>query len=90
LKALQRSVLTGVPTVVLHPGGDPIKSYAQNKDLFELNIFVGPEGGFSDAEIDAARELRANGGQVDVLSLGPRVLRAETAGLVAAALLLDR
>ena len=90
LKALQRSALTGVPTVVLHPQGDPIKGYAKNRDLFELNMFVGPEGGFSDAEIDAARELRANGGQVDVLSLGPRVLRAETAGLVAAALMLNR
>lgn len=90
LKALQRAALTGVPTLVLHPGGDPIKNYAKNKDLFELNMFVGPEGGFSDAEIDAARELRANGRQIDVVSLGPRILRAETAGLVAAALMLNR
>jgi len=49
----------------------------------EVWIAVGPEGGFSDGEIDAmtARGWRS-------ASLGPRVLRTETAGAVAAALVL--
>lgn len=45
-------------------------------------IAVGPEGGFTDAEIDAAV---AAGWQL--ASLGPRVLRVETAAVAAATLL---
>jgi 16S rRNA (uracil1498-N3)-methyltransferase len=43
---------------------------------------VGPEGGFSEAEV----ELAAERGAV-LVSLGPRVLRIETAGLALAALI---
>jgi 16S rRNA (uracil1498-N3)-methyltransferase len=42
--------------------------------------FIGPEGGFSGAEVDL---LLSSG--ADILSLGPRRLRGETAGLVALA-----
>ena len=49
----------------------------------EVWIAVGPEGGFSDDEIDA---LTARGWRR--ASLGPRVLRTETAGAVAAAIVL--
>lgn len=42
---------------------------------------IGPEGGFSHQEVSAAREAGAH-----VVSLGDRILRAETAGLVLAAL----
>jgi len=48
-------------------------------------LCIGPEGGFSDAEIDAARAA----GFLPV-SLGTRRLRAETAAVVACALLLQR
>lgn len=44
-------------------------------------IIVGPEGGFAEAEI---RALRDTG--VQALSLGPRILRGETAAIVAVAL----
>ena len=44
-------------------------------------IAIGPEGGFSDAEVRAAL-----GAGWDRLSLGPRVLRVETAALAAAVL----
>lgn len=50
---------------------------------FTINLFVGPEGGFSPGEIDVARRY----GLVPV-TLGPRILRAETAGIVAAAAIL--
>jgi 16S rRNA (uracil1498-N3)-methyltransferase len=45
-------------------------------------ILVGPEGGFDPAERDAIRTLSAARG----ISLGPRILRAETAALAAIAL----
>lgn len=44
-----------------------------------IEVFVGPEGGFTDAEVDWARRH-----EVLPVSLGSRILRAETAGLVAA------
>jgi len=47
-----------------------------------VEILVGPEGGFSDAEVEAAR----NAGFVPV-DLGPRVLRCETAAAAALAML---
>jgi 16S rRNA (uracil1498-N3)-methyltransferase len=43
-------------------------------------VVIGPEGGFDDGEIAL---LRANGFQP--ITLGPRVLRAETASLTVAA-----
>jgi 16S rRNA (uracil1498-N3)-methyltransferase len=44
-------------------------------------LLVGPEGGFSSAEVAAA----ASAGFVST-SLGPRILRTETAAMVAVAL----
>ncbi|MGE5529146.1 MAG: 16S rRNA (uracil(1498)-N(3))-methyltransferase [Patescibacteria group bacterium] len=46
----------------------------------KILVLIGPEGGFSQTEAKAAAE----GGAVPV-TLGPRILRTETAGLVAAA-----
>lgn len=48
-----------------------------------IQLFVGPEGGFSDAEVALAHDCG-----VRAVGLGPRILRAETAGVVAAALIL--
>lgn len=48
-----------------------------------VSLFIGPEGGFAGSEIDAAR-----GHGVHPVSLGPRILRADTAGLVAASVIL--
>ena len=47
-----------------------------------ISILVGAEGGFSAGEIE---EVRANG--VSAVSLGPRILRTETAGPAAIAVL---
>ena len=46
----------------------------------EMAFAVGPEGGFTDEEIASAR---AHGWQV--IGLGPRILRIETAAIVLAA-----
>lgn len=48
-----------------------------------VSLFIGPEGGFAEEEVALARRS----GCVPV-SLGPRILRSETAGIVAAALVM--
>jgi 16S rRNA (uracil1498-N3)-methyltransferase len=48
-----------------------------------INLFIGPEGGFSPAEVERARAA----GAVTV-TLGPLILRTETAGLAVASALL--
>jgi 16S rRNA (uracil1498-N3)-methyltransferase len=48
-----------------------------------INLFIGPEGGFTSGEIAQARRY----GLLPV-TLGPRILRAETAGVVAATAIL--
>ena len=49
----------------------------------EVSVFIGPEGGFEPAEVERAKEHGAL-----VVTMGERVMRSETAGLVAAALVL--
>ena len=48
----------------------------------EVWLFIGPEGGFALGEVQSARQA----GMIPV-SLGPRTLRTETAGLAAAAII---
>ncbi len=50
---------------------------------FNVAVFIGPEGGFSEAEVQLARNYGLR-----PVRLGPRILRAETAGVVATALVL--
>jgi 16S rRNA (uracil1498-N3)-methyltransferase len=52
--------------------------------LSEVSVFIGPEGGYEDGEVQAARDAGAT-----VVTMGRRVLRSETAGLVAATLILQ-
>ena len=49
-----------------------------------VSLFIGPEGGFEDAEVELAREAGA-----EVVSLGSRILRSETAGIIASAIVLE-
>lgn len=48
-----------------------------------LGLFVGPEGGFDASEVDLMRQKG-----VRLFSLGPRILRLETAAILAPALVL--
>lgn len=50
-----------------------------------LALVVGPEGGLSEAEVERARARGA-----EIVGLGPRILRTETAGIVAVAIALHR
>ena len=46
-----------------------------------IAIFIGPEGGFDDAEIDLVKD------EMQLISLGKRILRTETAGMTTLAIL---
>ena len=64
---------------------DPIQSFVDVKDtpaVQRVFAVLGPEGGFTPEEIDKARKS----GFITA-SLGPRILRAETAAIAASALL---
>jgi 16S rRNA (uracil1498-N3)-methyltransferase len=63
--------------------GDVLRSHQKIRNDSAIGIFVGPEGGFSTHEVEFAESC----GIVPV-SLGHRILRAETAGLVAATITL--
>jgi 16S rRNA (uracil1498-N3)-methyltransferase len=63
---------TGGPSASVHTGGEP------------AGLLIGPEGGFTPAE----RELLRRFAFVTPISLGPFVLRAETAAAAGLALLL--
>jgi 16S rRNA (uracil1498-N3)-methyltransferase len=63
--------------LVLHPVAEPLVSHAKPATLAFL---IGPEGGLSDAEVEQAKD---NG--FHAARLGPRVLRTETAPVVALA-----
>ena len=54
-------------------GGKPVR----------VNLFIGPEGGFTEEEVELAESLGAV-----VFGLGRQTLRAETASMAAAAAVL--
>ena len=68
--------LTDLPpsTWLLHPGGGPLPPPSD-----QVTLAIGPEGGFSTEELALA---------VTTVGLGARVLRVETAAVVAAGLVL--
>lgn len=63
-------------------GGDPLAAAIQGASLPKAAILIGPEGGFTDQENSA---IRAHPNALPV-SLGPRILRADTAALAAIAI----
>ncbi len=52
------------------------QSIKEQSGLTEIALFIGPEGGFSELDIQQLETLNIKG-----LKLGPRILRTETAGL---------
>jgi 16S rRNA (uracil1498-N3)-methyltransferase len=63
--------------LVLHPVAAPLESHARPQSLAFL---IGPEGGLSEAEVEQAKAAGFHAAR-----LGPRVLRTETAPVVALA-----
>jgi len=75
-------VPNGFARLVFHPGGEPLAGEAGGAGVAAV---IGPEGGFSPEEVRSCELAGAR-----FVSLGPRILRAETAAVVAAALLQAR
>ncbi len=75
------SVPGGFSRFVFHPGGEPLAGGPG----VGVAAVVGPEGGLSAEEVQACEAAGARR-----VSLGPRILRAETASVVALALLQAR
>lgn len=79
--AVREAKKNGAVCVLAHNEGEVehLGSFAGTHELSGgVNIFIGPEGGFSDAEVAHASQ---NG--FHIVSLGKRTLRAETAAIVA-------
>ena len=57
-----------------------VASIAQGQSV---GIFIGPEGGFEQWEVEQAKEAGAS-----AITLGKRILRTETAGLAALSILM--
>jgi 16S rRNA (uracil1498-N3)-methyltransferase len=63
-------------------GADFEKAFSTNKNS-KIGILIGPEGGWSDNERIVFDEM-----EIDSFSLGPQILRAETAAIAASSLIL--
>jgi len=70
--------------ILFHPGQSRKLEQVTIVDQ-QVNILIGPEGGFSESEV-----ARAISAEFQPISLGPRVLRAETVVLVALSALQQR
>ena len=57
---------------------DTVKSSLKSTSPRPTSLWIGPEGGFDNYEIQALKDIGAI-----TISLGPRILRTETAGIVA-------
>lgn len=66
---------------ILHESLGKSTGFPVVKDMDRVTVCIGPEGGFSDAEIEKALAAGAS-----IVQLGALVLRAETAAVVATAL----
>ena len=58
-------------------GGESLKSMI-NPDIKSVSIYIGPEGGFEEKEVEL---IKSAGGKI--ASLGPRILRTQTAPVAA-------
>ncbi len=72
--------MSGSPVIVCYEGGgQPLPSLI-DASMRELSLVIGPEGGIAPEEIDALKTIGA-----EIATMGPRILRCETAPLAAIA-----
>lgn len=79
--AIEIAKNSGGLNILAHNIGDHVslKYFCERKDLpLSINLFIGPEGGYSEEEVSLARE-----NDFQIVSLGKRILRAETAAIAA-------
>jgi 16S rRNA (uracil1498-N3)-methyltransferase len=77
------SMPEGMSRFLAHPDGLPPSTWPKPRLGGPATLAIGPEGGFTDAEVDQARAAGWS-----VVSLGASLLRIETAGLAGCAMLL--
>jgi 16S rRNA (uracil1498-N3)-methyltransferase len=77
------SMPEGASRFLAHPDGLPPSAWPRPRTGGSATLAIGPEGGFTDAEVDLARAAGWN-----VVSLGASLLRIETAGLAGCSMLL--
>lgn len=80
LESLLAEKPAGACVVIAHPGGRLLDAATVPPTATEIIAMVGPEGGFTDDELAAAEAA----GAIRV-SLGPHILRVETAAIALAA-----
>ena len=68
--------------LLLHPDNSGESSNLPNEYSGDINIFIGPEGGFSQDEVLLLKKQNCVN-----IQLGPRILRTETAPLAIIAIL---
>jgi 16S rRNA (uracil1498-N3)-methyltransferase len=85
LAAATRRVAAASLAIVLDPDAAEAVTAIKLPTAGEIVLIVGPEGGISPGEADAFRRAGAKPAR-----LGPTVLRASTAGVVAAGILLSQ
>lgn len=71
----ENHILSIIPYEKEHEQG--IRGVLQSTTSQEVGIFIGPEGGFTEEEVEKAIETH-----IHSVSLGSRILRSETASLV--------
>lgn len=79
---LENSLNNDFTAIAFHPTGDKFDKNNFEKEKV-VGIFIGPEGGWSDRELEIFKENK-----VKILSLGQQILRAETAAIAISSLLL--
>ena len=81
-RAFIHSLAPGPQTLLLLPweeGTEPVRNVLRRHlDAKHVVVLIGPEGGFSQAEADVARDKGFH-----LVSLGPNILRTETAAVAA-------
>lgn len=78
-QAVEEAAQNGEILLFYEGGGSSIAELV-HKGTGNLSVFIGPEGGFEQSEVDFAVQ---NGGRIG--TLGPRILRTETAPIAALA-----
>jgi 16S rRNA (uracil1498-N3)-methyltransferase len=85
-EALAQFQASGIPGVVAWEGEKAMRmapGLAAHKNTARLAVFIGPEGGYSESEIGQAQAAG-----LTPVTLGKRILRMETAAVVATTLIL--
>lgn len=80
---IQSELISGKGVIFWEEAGEKLTDVVEKiRHADSVNLFIGPEGGFSEKEVHAARE---NG--FVIASLGRRILRAETAAIAATSII---